>query len=78
MDSNNYIMLTSINNLSFSKLSNIMADLKCKVAFNFDGGGSTSFFYKKKGGTSVSKVICQNNNIGGCRSIAEGIYFVGR
>lgn len=74
IDSNNYVMLTTISKMSLAEVSTILTNIGCKTAFNLDGGGSTTLFYRKPNSTA-SKVKCSENN-GTCRQVIEGIYFV--
>ncbi len=77
VNSNNYIMFTTIYNACYADMADLLVKLGCKTAFNLDGGGSTSLFYKKPGQTSATKVKCSDgSNHSTCRSIVEGIYFV--
>ncbi len=78
VDSNNYIMFSSLYNQNMKRLevANILYNLGCKTAFNLDGGGSISIVYKSNGMTKAEKKLCINNSSGGCRGIIEGIYFV--
>lgn len=76
VNSNNYIMLSSYTNMKIDDVGSVFASLKCKTAFNLDGGGSTSIFAKKPGTTTASKVLCSDGSSRQqCRSIVEGIYF---
>lgn len=74
VDSNNYIMYTSIYAVSYKQVADVFVKNKCITGFNLDGGGSTSLFYKKPGSTSVNKVKCSDS--GTCRQVVEGIYFI--
>lgn len=77
VNSNNYIMLTTMYNMTIGELGPIFVKLGCQTAFNLDGGGSTSLFYKKAGTSTSTKIKCSDGTNGGtCRSIIEGIYFV--
>ncbi len=77
VNSNNYIMFTTIYNACYADMADLLVKLGCKTAFNLDGGGSTSLFYKKPGQTTVTRVKCSDgSNRDSCRSIVEGIYFV--
>jgi exopolysaccharide biosynthesis protein len=77
VNSNNYIMLTTIYNSSYDEMAKLFVSLGCKTAFNFDGGGSTSLFYKKPGTTGVTKLKCSDGSTHDqCRAIVEGIYFI--
>lgn len=76
IDSNNYVMYTTINKATIKSVADVFIQIGCKTAFNLDGGGSTSLFYKKPGTTSVTKVKCSDGSSHTvCRSIVEGIYF---
>ena len=76
IDSNNYVMYTSIGTASYDQVAQVFVDIGCKTAFNFDGGGSTSLFIKNPNSTYVTKIKCSDGSTHDkCRSIVEGIYF---
>ena len=76
IDSNNYVMLTTIYGMGLHQVGKVFSDLGCINAYNLDGGGSTSFFYKMNGDRSAKQIKCsdgKDRNV--CRTIIEGIYF---
>ena len=76
VNTNNYIMLTTIYSYNYNQMSNLFVSLGCKTAHNLDGGGSTSMYMKKAGERTPTKVKCSENSGNRCRAIIEGIYFV--
>ena len=76
VNSNNYIMLTTVYNFNYEQMSDLFIKQGCKTAFNLDGGGSTSLFVKKAGTKVATKIKCSDGSSREqCRSIVEGIYF---
>ena len=77
INTNNYVVLTSITAKRLSEVSTILQKIGCKTAFNLDGGGSISMFYKQSNTTSVTKVKCSDGSSHNtCRSVVDGIYFI--
>ena len=77
VNSNNYIMLTTLSGFTYKEMGSLFVSLGCKTAHNLDGGGSTSMFIHKPGDQTATKVKCSDGSThNGCRSIIEGIYFV--
>ena len=75
IDSNNYLMYTTISPTSFKGISDVFIKNNCITGFNLDGGGSTSMFYKDKNSKTVHKIKCSDSSNGTCRQVVEGIYF---
>ena len=73
LDSNNFIIITSENSkagvTSYSKLASYIQKLGCRVAVEFDAGGSTSLLWKNKGSNDVSRIT------GGGRQLTSVVYF---
>ena len=74
VDSNNFILATSINGKSAGSikrqtLANNLAAIGCKTAVNLDGGGSSATFIKKSGTESLTNVT------GGGRELTSVLYF---
>ena len=77
VNSNNYIMLTTLSGFTYKEMGSLFVSLGCKTAHNLDGGGSTSMFIHKPGESTATKIKCSDGSThNGCRSIIEGIYFV--
>ena len=77
INTNNYVVLTTINSKRLSEVSTILKNIGCKTAFNLDGGGSTSMFYKPSNTKTVTKVKCSDGSSHNtCRSVVDGIYFI--
>ena len=74
IDSNNYVMYTSIQERGLKSVGETLKQIGCVTAFNLDGGGSTSMFYKEAGSKTVQKVKCSEGNK--CRAVVDGIYFI--
>ena len=77
INSNNYVMVTSVNRMSLEEVAAAMLSAGCQTGFNLDGGGSTQLVIKKTGTTTGTKIACRDGSSGtNCRNIVEGIYFV--
>ena len=74
LDSNNFILLTSINGLksgsvTTNTVANYLLKLGCKTVANLDGGGSTATFFKPRGTKKLTSVT------GGGRALTSVMYF---
>ncbi|MBQ8892402.1 MAG: DUF5011 domain-containing protein [Bacilli bacterium] len=73
VDSNNFIIITSETSsqgtITYPKFVSNIEKLGCRVAMEFDAGGSTSLVWKARGTNTVSKVA------GGGRELTSAMYF---
>ena len=77
VNSNNYLMLTTLSGFGYKEMGNLFVSLGCKTAHNLDGGGSTSMFIHNPGSQTATQIKCSDGGSHDrCRSIIEGIYFV--
>lgn len=77
IDSNNYVMVTTIYKMSLDEVADAMVKVNCKFGFNLDGGGSTQLVIKNAGSTTGKKIACRDGSSGTtCRSVFDGIYFI--
>ena len=76
VNSNNYLMLTTLSGFGYREMGSLFVSLGCKTAHNLDGGGSTSMFIHRPGERTATQIKCSDGgNHSRCRSIIEGIYF---
>ena len=78
VNSNNFIMLTTIHKKTTYEASKLLESLGCKTIMNLDGGGSTQMFQRLPEKRYVSKIVCREVGTSGeiCRQITNGIYFI--
>ena len=76
VNSNNYLMLTTLSGFGYREMGSLFVSLGCKTAHNLDGGGSTSMFIHRPGEQTATQVKCSDGgNHSRCRANIEGIYF---
>ena len=73
IDSNNFIIITSETSskgqITYPKFVQYLEKLGCRVAMEFDAGGSTSLVWKPRGTNTITKVA------GGNRELTSAMYF---